>query len=128
MFLKTEPEKSAGRIIRDVRKELPQVITDNLPSTHSMKNTVNKARVQIIGGPANPDTLEELGDIPDHFKHILTRDSVGNDTGNELFLAADIGEGADRILIFGRKEAFRMLRRADRWFVDGTFKVRLIRF
>jgi len=43
----------------------------------------------------------------------------------ETFLAADIGEGNDRILIFARKEGIRMLRPNLEWFVDGTWKVLL---
>ena len=109
-------------MIRKVRNELPSAISDNLPGTHALKRSINRYREH--DGPANPATLADLGDIPDEYKYILTRDSVGNDAGRELFLASDTGrEGDNRILIFVRKDGIRMLKRKRRWFVDGDFKV-----
>jgi hypothetical protein len=50
-------------------------------------------------------------------------DSLGQELGQELFLASDFGIGEDRILIFGRQRAAQMLRDADHWLMDGTFKI-----
>lgn len=72
-MFKDKPESSAGQILRNVRRNLPDVVSDQLPGTHALKNKINRIRSKILGGPANPTTLEDLGDIPDEFKHILTR-------------------------------------------------------
>ena len=68
-----QPELTAGQVIRSERSALPDAISDRLPGTHSLKNSINRYRSKTIQGPANPQSLADLGIIPDEFKNIMTR-------------------------------------------------------
>lgn len=64
--------------------------------------------------PANPKSLDELGEIPEQFRVTLA---------GERFLVKDDEGEADRVITFATRRSLELLAASEIWFVDGTFKV-----
>jgi hypothetical protein len=83
-----------------------------LPSTSSIKRTIQRTRQREGRAPPTPTNLRDLV-IPDEFTKLLS---------GERFLLFDSGPSDDRILIFSTQRNLQLLVRCQHWYADGTFK------
>lgn len=83
-----------------------------MPSTSSIKRTIQRTRQREGRAPPTPTNLRDLV-IPDEFTKLLS---------GERFLLFDSGPSDDRILIFSTQRNLQLLVRCQHWYADGTFK------
>jgi hypothetical protein len=80
------------------------------PRYDSIQSSLYRARKKTQ--PNLPHNLEDLV-IPE--QHRMTKD-------NQRFLLVDTGPGPDRIVLFATEDSLRLLSRAIKLWLDGTFK------
>lgn len=82
-----------------------------LPRLEYIKRSLrNERRDNNI--PANPNTLVQLGDIPQRYAQV----------NGENFVIFDSGANTpDRIILFGTQQMIRGMAGARRWYCDGNF-------
>lgn len=106
-----------GRILR-LFQDLPASVLAKLPDRVNSAKQVQRERLKEM--PSNPQSIQELEEIPDKYK--VTK--VG-----ENFLLYDSYEDEEynltccRIIIYATLDNLRKLFKSAIWFVDGTFKV-----
>ena len=83
-----------------------------MPRLDSLKRTIQRQRVRHLAAPAQPTSLEQLV-LPAEYQ--LT-------AKGEQFLLYDSGPDTQRMLIFGTQRNLEMLKLAEHWMADGTFK------
>uniref|UniRef100_A0A914E4W4 MULE transposase domain-containing protein n=1 Tax=Acrobeloides nanus TaxID=290746 RepID=A0A914E4W4_9BILA len=119
---KVNPQLTANQAIDQVRDKLNTAILDKMPTKNAQVLLVNRTRKKALAAPANPTTLEDLGEIAEEFAYRNKRDSLGgNEQVREQWLQADICVGNKRSLIFARPKFLELLGQSDEWLMDGTF-------
>jgi hypothetical protein len=81
-------------------------------NSESQKRLIRRVRSKET--PAQPDSLEEMEDVPEKYKNFAD--------GSSFLVANSIEEG-ERILLFGSQKSLELLGRATDVFSDGTFKI-----
>ena len=117
----SQPASTPVEVVATVTAPLPGGTRVALPPKKSLKEIALKARrmkrkraLEEDGGGDQPnESSRTLLNIPQSY-------SLIND---ETFLLRDIGQGEDRILIFGTQGNVEVLASADTWGADGTFKI-----
>ena len=86
-------------MINKAKGNYPDAVVDGLPSSHSLTNAVNRLRAAEFNAPITPATLDELGDIPDEFRYILSR---GNSflIGSKNFCSFNLNTVTKRLFAF----------------------------
>ncbi|KAJ8681079.1 hypothetical protein QAD02_016866 [Eretmocerus hayati] len=110
---KDNPEQPPAQILRT---ELPSAgagVLARLPERENLKKSMRRARREDL--PANPNSLNDLGDVPHRFTRTLKDDR---------FLIHDSGiSPTSRVLVYATKQNLEYLAKSTTWLFDGTFKV-----
>ncbi|KAK3911699.1 PKS-NRPS hybrid synthetase [Frankliniella fusca] len=121
------PEAPPAQILRNALPQVPSSTLAHLPLRESMKRTFNKRWQGNL--PANPKTLQELGEIPNDFrvtlgkKTFLIYDSYDDtESGEESDEEAERRRRGKRILVYSSKTGLKALARSPVWQLDGTFE------
>lgn len=100
-------------LVADCLSTASQHTVAALPPISALKRNIHNARRGEAKYPK----------LPKHRKDLVIPDVLLHTQKGEDFLLHDSGHGdADRILIFGKHNNLSLLRRAQLWLVDGTFK------
>lgn len=106
------PEVTPAQLLRTELPNLNPGVLARLPSRENIKKTLRRTRRANL--PANPNSLEKLGDIPERFAKTVA---------GERFLVADDNREGSRVITFATRRNLEILAESEKWFVDGTFKV-----
>ena len=111
--------EQTAQVVATSIENLSQAGKGALPSMKNLKRRVQRKRVLVAAGPANPQNLVDLV-IPQQFTRYEREPGVFED-----FLLHDSGPGAgeDRILIFSTRRNLDILERSSSWAMDGTFDI-----
>ena len=105
-------QNNPQQIVADAFFGLSRVAAGQMPSLETLKKNIRNARREAHRPLTNPILLTDLI-IPKEF--LLTHKG-------DAFLMSDVGDGSDRMLIFGTEQNLQLLSKSICWFVDGTFK------
>ena len=88
----------------------------HLPERENLKKAIRRKKRKDL--PPNPNSLDELDDIPEN----LQVTSIG-----DRFLIYDSNDTEDlengRVLVFATRRNLELLNSSQMWYLDGTFKV-----
>lgn len=109
----SNPERPPSAILREKLPKLSIGVLAMLPDRENLKKTMRRLKQKDL--PTNPQTLEDLDQIPDRYTKTLL---------DEKFLIYDSGKNPKRrILVFATKFNLEKLSKSSVWYIDGTFKV-----
>ena len=106
-----------GQILAQITATVPPEAQAFLPDAEVCKRTMRNARSKNM--PAEPDNIQDLV-IDAHFRQTLNE----NNAGERNFLLFDnYSMTGNRIVCFGSRFQIEQLANADKWFIDGNFKM-----
>ena len=100
-------QSSAATIVEEAMQDAGQ--RPNLPKPTNLVRTANRQRQRMR--PSEPKDL--------HFE--IDHDFLGS----EQFVVFDLHLGRERHIAFATEQQLAVLKTARRWFMDGTFKVKM---
>lgn len=101
--------EAPAQIIQTVTTESHPDVAVHLPNRDALRQLVKRQR--CLDMPAQPTQLEDI-DIPMELRTV----------NGSQFLAKDVTQGDDRIIIFATPDNMKRLMEAGYWMMDGTFK------
>ena len=108
----TNPNELPAQIVRRHVQASSSAVCLKLPEMDSLRKAVNRTQRQHL--PANPDSLDDIRDLPNEFATLDGRPWLIHDTGHGH---------PERQLIFVSTEGLRQLHGSSYWISDGTFRV-----
>lgn len=112
-----ETMEGTSVVINQCVIDVPEAVLASIPNNAALRKIIRRKRNQINAAPADPADLNDLV-LPNPYKVYVPRPGT-----EETFLLSDDGEGANRILIFGRESWLQHLHNANTWYTDGTFAI-----
>ena len=118
-----QPAAKIGKLLADSLKDVSKEAMPTIPTNDNLK------RVAWFARKEDRSKRQRLGEGPEdaNYKSLSTLvfDEALLRVGEESFLLYDDGKdmGDERIVIFGTKAMLEVMKDAEIWFADGTFKV-----
>lgn len=112
------PELPPAVILRNELPNVPQAVLSQMASQPNLTKSMRRERRRDL--PANPTSLEDLGEIPDRYKNSLTGEKF---LIFDSLLDPEIENFEGRGLVFATRRNLELLSQSPTWYLDGTFKV-----
>ena len=97
---------------------VPVGVLSHIPNPMALLRTIQRERAKKF--PANPRTIDELGEIPSKYRVTVAEDDFLQYDSNDFINNDDVN---GRIIVYTTDKNLQMLGKSKTWYLDGTFKV-----